>query len=323
MTWLDQTIKTVRDFDAARPRSLQSAVGWSEVGGCRAALGYRLEGAWPSDETDSWGAQRGTAIHEYLQVILAAPGVRMEVDTEYRGIPGHADIVDATSCTDIKTSKLANSKLWDADRKLLFPKRVQVHGYGAGLIDAGELPEDATMRLLVVPVDGTFGDWWAYEEPFDRALADYGADRLDEVRHRMGAGERLPKDKPYAYCADWCEFFSLCRGQDDPKAAEEITDPELSAAVAAYGEAGAMWSAADKDKKRLAPLIRGLNGTAGEWRISLGDGGGEKEVLDEAAVRSDYEQRGFAPPMITKAGSAPRLNVTRIKKAAKAGAGEQ
>lgn len=316
MTWLDRTIKTVRDFDAARPRSLQSAVGWSEVGGCRAQLGYRLEGAWPSDDTDTWGAQRGTAIHAYLQEILAAPGVRMEVDTEYRGIPGHADIVDAGSCTDIKTSKLANSKLWAADHKLLFEKRVQVHGYGAGLVDAGELPEGATMRLLVVPVDGTFGDWWAYEEKFDRSLADHGADRLEEVRQRMEAGERLPKDKPYAFCKDWCEFFSLCRSQDEPLAAEEITDPELAAAVGAYGEAHKVFSAADKEKKRLAPMIRGLHGTAGEWRISLGDGGEDKEVLDEDEIRADYERRGFKPPMTTKAGSAPRLNVTRIRKAA-------
>jgi hypothetical protein len=317
VSWLDQAIKSVRDFDAARPRSLQSAVGWSEVGGCRAQIGYKLSGAWPSDETDSWGAQRGTAIHEYLQGILAAPGVRMEVDTEYRGIPGHADIVDAVSCTDIKTSKLANSKLWAADHKLLFEKRVQVHGYGAGLVDTGDLPEDATMRLLVIPVDGTFSDWWAYEEPFDRALADHGADRLEEVRRRMEAGEHLPKDKPYAYCADWCEFFSLCRSQDDPKAAEEITDPEAAAAVAAYGEAHGIWSAANKEKDRLAPLIRGLRGTAGDWRISLGKPGEDKEVLDEAAIRADYERQGFAPPMTTKPGAAPRLNVTRIRKAAK------
>jgi hypothetical protein len=316
-TWLDGRIKTVRDFDASRPRSMQSAVGWSEVGGCRAQLGYRLEGAWPSDDTDTWGAQRGTAIHAYLQEILAAPGVRMEVGTEYRGIPGHADIVDAASCTDIKTSKLANSVLWAADHKLLFEKRVQVHGYGAGLIDAGELPDDATMRLLVVPVDGTFGDWWAYEEPFDRALADHGADRLEEVRRLLGEGERLPKDKPYAFCAEWCEFFSLCRSQDDPKAGEEITDPELAAAVAAYGEAHKVFAAAKKEKERLAPLIRGLRGTAGDWRVSLGAGGSEQEVMDEDEIRADYERRGFAPPMTTRPGSAPRLNVTLIRKAEK------
>ena len=316
MNWLEDTIKRVRDHDASRPRSLQVAVGWSEVGGCRAQLGYRLDGAWPSDETDSWGAQRGTALHAYLQDILAAPGVRMEVDTSYRGIPGHADIVDATSCTDIKTSKLANSKLWADDHSLLFEKRVQVHGYGAGLIDAGELSEDATMRLLVVPADGTFADWWTYEEPFDRSLADHGADRLQEVRDRMAAGEHLPKDKPYAYCREWCEFFSLCRTADDPDAAEQITDPEYVAAVAAYGEAAAKVTALGKEKERLAELIRGLRGTAGEWRISLGRPGEPKTVLDEAAIRADYLERGFEPPLTTKPGNAPRLNVTRIKRKA-------
>jgi hypothetical protein len=319
MTFLGDTIKRVRDFDAARPRSVQVSVGWSEVGGCRAALGFRLDGAWESDETDTWGAQRGTAIHEYMQEILAAPGVRMEVDTEYRGIPGHADIVDATSVVDIKTSKLANSRLWAANPDLLLEKRIQVHGYAAGLVDAGELPGDADVRLLVVPVDGTFADWWTYEETFDRALADMGADRLDDVRERMASGERLPKDKPYAYCREWCSFFSLCRAQDDPDAAEEITDPELSAAVAAYGEAAGQVTQLGKEKDRLAELIRGLRGTtASGWRIGLSKPGDPKTVLDEAAVRADYEARGFLAPETEKPGAAPRLNVTRIKKAAAA-----
>ena len=316
MSYIDTVIKTIRDFDAARPRSTQVSVGWSEVGGCRAALGYRLDGAWPSDETDSWGAQRGTAIHEYLQEILAAPGVRMEVDTIYRGIPGHADIVDATSVVDIKTSKLSNSRLWAANTDLLLEKRIQVHGYAAGLVDAGELPADATVRLLVVPVDGTFADWWCWEEQFDRSLADRGADRLDEVRKRMARGETLPKDKPYAYCKDWCEFFSLCRSQDDPDAAEEITDPELSAAVAAYGEAAGMVTKLGKDKDRLAEMIRGLRGTTSTgWRISLGRQGDPKDVIDEAQVRLEYADRGQSVPMTIKPGSAPRLSVTRLKAA--------
>lgn len=309
--WLEHTIKQVRDFDATRPRSTQVRVGWSEVGDCRAYLGFRLDGAWPSDETDSWGAQRGTAIHEYLQVILAGPGVRTEVDTEYRGIPGHADLVDALSVTDIKTTKLANAKLWAADHSLLRPKRIQAHGYTAGLVDAGELPTDATVRLLVVPVDGTFADWWVWEEPFDRSLADEGAVRLEEVRQRMAAGEHLPKDKPYAYCADWCEFFSLCRAGSDGVADETIADPELAAAVAAYGEAHTRYAAAEKEKKRLAPMIRGLRGTAGEWRISLGAAGEDKPVLDEDAVRAGYEDRGEQIPMTTKPGAPPRLSVRR------------
>jgi hypothetical protein len=313
--WLDGVIKQVRDFDAAKPRSTQVRIGWSEVGDCRAYLGFRLEGAWPSDETDSWGAQRGTAIHEYLQAILAGPGVRTEVGTEYRGIPGHADLVDATSVTDIKSTRLANSKLWAEDHSLLRPKRIQAHGYAAGLVDAGELPQDATVRLLVVPVDGTFADWWAWEEPFDRTLADEGADRLEEVRERLAAGEHLPKDKPYAYCQTWCEFFSLCRTQGET-AGEVITDPETLAAVAAYAEARDRESAGKKDKERVAPLVRGLNGIAGDYRVSMGEPGEDKEVPDEDAIRADYEARGLPVPVTTKPGQAGRLNVRRVKREA-------
>lgn len=316
MTFLDDVIKVVRDDDAARPRSVQREVGWSEVGGCRAALGYRLEGAWASDETDTWAAIRGTALHAHLEAILVGEDVRTEVETSYRGILGHADLVDATSVTDVKTKTLASSQVWQKDPSTMRQARIQAAGYCAGLIDAGELPEDATVRLLVVPADGGFADWWCWEEAFDRDLADEGAARLEEVRRRMAAGESLPKDKPLQFCMSYCQFFSLCRGQDDPREAEEVTDPELAGAVAAYGEAHKAWSAADKQKKRLAPVIRGLRGTAGGWRISLGQGGEDKDVLDEAAVVADYAARGLPVPMTVKPGDAPRLSVTPVRRKA-------
>lgn len=316
MNWLEDTIKRVRDHDATRPRSLQVAVGWSEVGGCRAQLGYRLDGTWPSDETDSWAAQRGTAIHEYLEAVLGDdPDVRTEVDTIYRGIPGHADLVGPAWLCDIKTKTMASSQVWQKDPATMRQARIQAHGYTAGLVDTGELPGDATVRLLIVPADGSFADWWCWEEPFDRALADEGADRLEAVRAAMAAGEHLPKDKPVQFCRSYCAYFSLCRASDDLNAPETITDPELAGAVAAYGEANLVFSAAKKEKERLAPVIRGLRGVAGDWRISLGNGGDPKDVLDEAAVRAFFAKADEPVPMTVKPGDAPRLSVTRIKKA--------
>jgi hypothetical protein len=324
MAWIDDTIKLVKDYDAVRPRSTQVAVGWSEVGGCRAYLGFRLDGTWPSDETDNWGAIRGTAIHTLMETVLGIqPGMTTEVVTSYRGIPGHADlIVDPTSVTDHKTSSLANSKRWRDNPSLMRQKRIQGHGYAAGLVEAGILPEDCTVRLLIIPVDGKFEDWWAYEEPFDRALADEGADRLEDVRHRLEVGDHLPKDMPYAWCSDWCEFFSLCRTQDDPEAVEVITDLDLVSAIATYGEAVQAEGAARKTKDGLAPVIRGLRGTTedGGWRISLGKRGEDKDVIDEDTIRGDYFSRGERIPMTTAPGNKPSLRVTKItaKAAAKA-----
>jgi hypothetical protein len=313
VTWIEDVIRQARDYDASRPRSTQAAVGWSEVGGCRAAIGFRLDGAFASDDTDTWAAQRGTALGDYLEAILVSPGMRTQVSTVYRGIPGHADLVEPDAVDDIKTTSLANSKLWADDHSLLRPKRVQVHGYAAGLVDAGELPEDCTVRLLVIPVDGKFTDWWAYEEPFSRSLADEGADRLEEVRALMAAGEPLPKDKPYVFCESWCPFFSLCREPADAWEIAEITDPELARAVARYGEINAVITPLDKEKKGIASLIRGLRGRAGEWRVSTGEPGEDKTALDEEKIRAEYEDRGIAVPEVTRPGSAARLTVTRIK----------
>jgi len=314
-TVLEQVIKLTRDHDAARPRSLQAEPGWSEVGGCRSYLGFRLAGEWVTDDPDSWGAIRGTAVHDYLAVVLdGQPGVRSEVTTSYRGIPGHADLVviDDSSVTDFKTTRKANSQVWRSKPSALRQKRIQAHGYAAGLIDAGELGADATVRLLVIPVDGTFADWWEYEEPFDRALADEGADRLEWVRRALEAGEDLPKDEPYAFCASWCSFFSLCRGGDAPDGIEEITSPEHVAAVAAYAEARDRESAAKKDKDLYADLVRGLRGIAGDYRVGMSKPGAPSMVLDEEWIRADYAARGEGVPEIPKPGSAGRLTVTKV-----------
>lgn len=320
MSFLDEVIKRVRDDDAARPRSVQAEVGWSEAGGCRAYLGYRIDGAWPSENPDSWAAIRGTALGDHIEQVMAGPGVLTQVTTSYRGIPGHADIVrtEAAEVWDLKTTKLANSRTWRSSAKALRQKRVQVHGYAAGLVDAGTLPEDCTVGLLVAPVDGTFADWWAWQEPFDRDLADEGANRVEWVRKQLATGGRLPKDMPYSFCESWCEFFSLCRAGDDPRVGEEIADAELSSAVARYGEINAQLRPLAKEKESLAPLIKGLRGTAGEWRISLSDPGDTKTVLDEDWIRADYASRGEPVPEIEVPASAPRMTVSRIKRKDKA-----
>jgi hypothetical protein len=172
------------------------------------------------------------------------------------------------------------------------------------------------VRLVVIPVDGTFADWWCWEEPFDRSIADWGADRISEVRERMAAGESLPKDKEYTYCQDWCRFFSICRSADDPREVAPIADPELAAAVEAYGEANIRFAAAKKEKDRLAPMIRGLYGTAGDWRVSMSRAGEDDEAPDDDAIRAHFEAIGEPLPMTIKPAAAPKLSVRRVKKAA-------
>ena len=315
MTVLDDLQKRARDWDQSRPRSTQVAVGWSEVGGCNAYLGFRLDREWATEEPDNWAAIRGTVLGDFLESLMTGEGEYTQVTTEYRGIPGHSDIIiTADGVYDLKTTSLANSQMWRKYPGVLLQKRIQANGYAAGLVDAGKLPDPCTVGLIVIPVDGKFSDWWLHEEPFARSLADEGADRLDAVKRRMADGLPLSKDMPYQWCKDWCEFFSLCRGGDDPLAEQDITNPELAALIAEYGLATAQETAAKKVKAKIAPLIRGLRGVAGDWRISLGRPGKPGKALDEDAIRFDYLMRGEPVPEVNVPGDAPKMYVRRVKK---------
>ena len=234
-------IKRVRDFDAARPRCLQAERRL--VRGRRLPLRARLPAGRRVRHRRHRHVGRAARHRDPRvpgAVLKAVPGVRLEVDTCYRGIPGHADLVEPDAVVDIKTTSLANSKLWAEDHRCCGPSASRSHGYAAGLVDAGELPADCTVRLLVIPVDGTFADWWAYEEPFDRALRRRGAPTgWSGCAPAMAAGETLPKDKPLRLlpraAASSSPSAATRRGRRRQLA--EITDPELAAAVARYGEA--------------------------------------------------------------------------------------
>ena len=173
------------------------------------------------------------------------------------------------------------------------------------------------MRLLVIPVDGTFADWWAYEEPFDRSLADEGADRWRTYAPAWRPGRRCRRTSRTPGAQKWCQFFSLCREpRTRRRCAAEITDPELArGGRRATARRTPAIRPLDKERKRLAPLIRGLRGiTAGGLARSRSAGPARtRPVIDEDAIRADYAARGEHVPMTTKPGNAPRLTVTRIK----------
>ena len=298
--FLGGIIKHVREYDASRPRSLQAEPGWSEVGGCRAYLGFRLDGAWESDETDSWGATRGTAIHKYLETIFAdVPGFRTEVTTHYRGIPGHADLVliDDTCVTDWKTTKLVNSRLWQSGPDVLWEKRVQANGYAAGLIDPANCPRmrsSASRCSLSTAPSPTGG---AGKRPSTAPSPTGAPTGWTRSARTCSPASTCRKTSPTLLPRMVHVLLPLPRA-GRPGCGQTITDPEMVAAVAAYGEATQKVTALGKEKDRLADLIRGLRGTAGEWRISL----------SKKATRSSSSMRpACAPTTPPGASSRPRF----------------
>lgn len=312
-------IDDVTMWDANRDRSQQIEIGLSELYDCEAAIGYKLDDTWPSDDPDLWAAIRGTLIHDGIEKIRKAAHPDHEFGIEvFYGRPGHVDefVPAEHKVIDWKTSKLENIATWLHDAEATIGKWAQAQAYAAGLIDKGLLDESlAVVSLICIPVDGKFADWVELSMPFDRSIADVGLARVDDIAARKAAGERLRRDKPYRWCADWCEFFTLCRDQAPPDN-EEITDPETVAAIDLYGTNVEVRAAAEKEIKKVAPLVRGLRGTAKGWRVSMTSPSGTKSVLDEDQVRADYAANELEVPTVEVPTSSPSLRVTRLKETA-------
>lgn len=332
MSYLTEAIQQVQAWDDARPRSQQTEVGWSGVYGCRAWLGFMAAGEWATEDTDTWRACAGTALHAWIQDIrgdaTTEDDVEFEVPLNYRGIPGNSDEVNWTrgEITDYKFPSLKSARLW-ADPEVLDERFTQIQGYAAAVMETqrwknrfGDSDREPLTRFLICPVDGTFADWVTYERPFDRAVADLAADRYAEVKAVVAlrqagmVSEPLPKDKPLHFCQRFCEFFSLCRGGDKPDVGEEITDPMLASAVERYGLAREQIAGSYKTCDELRPMVEGLKGHARGWRVWYATPGRDQWEPDMDTIRADYEQQGLTVPMKQKNGGKPALYVKREKK---------
>ena len=83
-------------FDTSESeRSLQRAVGPSEVGGCRRRVWHRLQGTPPINSTLGAAAFMGTAIHEKIErrlSELSQDRYLIELEVEFAGLMGHVDV---------------------------------------------------------------------------------------------------------------------------------------------------------------------------------------------------------------------------------------
>ena len=327
MSYVDDIVAEVRAWDDARARSQQTEVGWSGLHHCRAWIGFTIAQEWATEDTDTWRACAGTALHEWLQGLRekAAPRdqiITFELPVTYGGIPGHVDEVNFTlgEITDYKFPSMRSARLW-MDPEVQEERLTQPQGYAAAIVGSEQWralapdPDHATVRILVAPVDGTFADWFTIERQFDRSVADGALLRYQEVQDMQARGEPLPKDMPYHFCERYCEFFSACRGGDkEPSNLPEIDDPYLATAIEQYGQATEAISRAYKSRDALRPVLEGLRGRARGYKVFMGRPRGRgKWEIDEDAVRELLAERGLEMPMRQANGKKPSLYVVRDK----------
>jgi hypothetical protein len=352
--YLDACRDLVRRWDEARPRSQQTAIGWSGMADCRAYLAHVEAGVWPTDTPDKWRPVAGTVLHTWFTHLrrqecrrLGIPAA-FGVPVSYGGIPGTLDEVlwptedgGRFEVTDWKFPTLSSVRLWDDDA-FLAEMMVQPLGYAAGLLepaaeqhaaavlhDRGEPlvpwtdyrldPDACVVRLAGFPVDAkAMADWAAHEWPFDRKIPDDALARLAAVRAGLAEGiapnDPALRDKPAFFCEKWCEFYTACRGSEQPRELELVTDPELKAAINAYGLAGELIRANTKIQKELRPLVDDARGVTPEgWKAFHARGNPAKLEWDDVAVEAVLGARGIPLTEVRRWGppGKPKLTVKR------------
>jgi hypothetical protein len=209
----------IASASANSARSLQKAVGPSEVGGaCVRKIGYRLTQTSPTNQSDTWLATIGTAVHAYLAGVyerlnetLPQPRYLVEhrvvVDPDL-DFGGSCDLVDLERKVVIDWKVVGDSSLkrYKADG-VGDQYRTQAHLYAWGLIREGILIEDVCIVFL--PRGGSLRGLHIWSEPFNIEIAAAGIERLKQAKEIVAAGGKnalpmLPATESFCH---YCSYY--------------------------------------------------------------------------------------------------------------------
>lgn len=218
----------ILDAAANAPRSLQTAIGPSEVGqACTRRLAHRLAGTTPvNDGGDNWRPTVGTAVHAWLADALTRANdllganarwlIEQRVDIT-AGLSGSCDAYDMQTGTvlDWKVVGPTSLKKQKANCRPDGPGpgdlyRTQVHLYGLGHRNAGHDVKHVAVAFL--PSAGSLGDTVYWTEPYNQALAEAALERLNTVRTGLLAGlpaSAFPATPDSDRACLWCPFYAF------------------------------------------------------------------------------------------------------------------
>lgn len=193
--------------DKGSARSMQKAVGPSEIGGCRRRIWSRLVGAQETNpDTLSMAAFMGTAIHTAIEKKMKRrddpfdPRYLLELEVDYGDMRGHVD------CYDTQAYEVIDWKTITKKKASAFPsgqQRTQVHIYGYLLEQNGHRVD--TVTLVGIPRDGNELDVVIHSEPYDERIALDGLKWLREIEQNLDV---IPEpEMPARFCRDYCQFY--------------------------------------------------------------------------------------------------------------------
>lgn len=199
------------DFEAARPRSMQKALGPSELGTpCQQQIARKLAGAPRRPVTaPTWAPFQGTAVHASMEDVVAYWNTqlgrqrwlaedRLTVDPgpgHYPAVEGNGDAFDTDHAMVVDWKHVGTTalkKLRTAKRLGKPPRdqisaeyRAQAHLYGLGHENKGR--EVRHVRLVLLARSWQYDDSDEWTEPYNPRIADWYLRRYWDVYDQVKA----------------------------------------------------------------------------------------------------------------------------------------
>jgi hypothetical protein len=307
------TAELLLEWDQRRPRSRQTEIGMSEVGGCRRRAGYLLAGTERSNPSGSVQAVMGTAVHAAVEQIhrdmqtagLIPADDLVEHEVRFAGVLGHLDryVADEARLIDTKTTSdrwLQHIKVHGPDRAHLW----QTHLYGAALIAQGKPVRRITIDYLA---RDTGNDHQAHL-PFEASAVKEALDWLKTIRDTPL--EYLNRDyAPDSSFCEHCPFRDECwaggvAGRDE-RSVLYAEDPDAARWAEQLWNAREAIAEAKKleaEAKGALDALRPIDGRGSQivdvgYRLPLKYSVIESNRLDTDAVKREYAKTGALPPM--------------------------
>ena len=215
---IDTLKQVVRDHEATRPRSLQTAIGPSEIGTpCPRRLAYKILDTEPANtDSDPWAAIVGTSVHAWLDEAFATENERIGRRRWHTSIKVDLPtyVAGTIDLYDEDTASVIDHKVVGATAYKRYAKsgpseqyRIQGHVYACGLRLAGY--RFAHVGIAFESRSGALKDSFFWSEPYDEAIVERALTRLDALRTAtslLGTGALPLIDTADAFCS-WCPYY--------------------------------------------------------------------------------------------------------------------
>jgi len=214
----DDLIRMVRRAAAVAPRTVQSAIGPSQVGTpCDRSLAYQMHGGEDSNAkfSDPIPALVGSAFHRWLEhaatvdngveALNGATGrwlteTPLSMTLDGYTMSGTCDLYDMGTGSVIDWKVVGQASHYKAKHEgVSLRYRVQAHLYGMGFVQAGLAVRNVAICML--PRNGPLNGMLFFVEPYDDELAKSSLRRVAQLD---GQGWREVDTNPSEEACRWC-----------------------------------------------------------------------------------------------------------------------